>query len=276
MFIRPPSQGGDEGSIFLFLLVVVVLLRVLSSRRRSECRPLRPDARTHPMMGAFVTYLSVGDTALLVPPGPLLYSRILLSILSPPLSYHFILVLPTTSSSSFPAGSADLHQMFPTPPSLEQHIMGYSPMNACGKDGGGDNLLGSLEGGLFKMEVEECLCSPKPCEIKVRVSNKSVVLTWNLVPRSLSSPALRRLLKKHTDALPSGELTFCHRRRLVVLFWENVWRVVNMTTCEGDVEDDGQMDVSQMSMIVTYGERRCIRPLVMAQLAHGNFRVLYS
>ncbi|MEQ2295891.1 hypothetical protein AMECASPLE_019250 [Ameca splendens] len=44
--------------------------------------------------------------------------------------------------------SADLHQMFPTPPSLEQHIMGYSPMNMCSK------------------EVEESFCSPKPSEIK--------------------------------------------------------------------------------------------------------------
>jgi len=61
-----------------------------------------------------------------------------------------------------------MHQMFPPPPSLEQHITGYSPMNACGKDGSGDALL---EGGFFKMEVEERLCSPKPCETKVRVSS---------------------------------------------------------------------------------------------------------
>ena len=26
-------------------------------------------------------------------------------------------------------GTADLHKMYPTPPSLEQHIMGFSPMN---------------------------------------------------------------------------------------------------------------------------------------------------
>ncbi|MEQ2164349.1 hypothetical protein GOODEAATRI_005795, partial [Goodea atripinnis] len=45
----------------------------------------------------------------------------------------------------------DLHQMFPTPPSLEQHIMGYSPMNMCSK------------------EVEESFCSPKPSEIKAFV-----------------------------------------------------------------------------------------------------------
>jgi mediator of RNA polymerase II transcription subunit 13 len=63
--------------------------------------------------------------------------------------------------------------MFPTPPSLEQHISGYSPMNACGKDGSGDiSGMTSLEGGgLFKMEVEERFCSPKPCEIKVRVTH---------------------------------------------------------------------------------------------------------
>lgn len=72
-------------------------------------------------------------------------------------------------------GSADLHQMFPTPPSLEQHIMGYSPMNMCSKDYGsievnpGMTMLdGTLSlGGHFKIEVEESFCSPKPSEIKV-------------------------------------------------------------------------------------------------------------
>lgn len=68
-----------------------------------------------------------------------------------------------------------MHQMFPTPPSLEQHIMGYSPMNMCSKDYGsmevnpGMTMLdGTLSlGGHFKIEVEESFCSPKPSEIKV-------------------------------------------------------------------------------------------------------------
>lgn len=68
-------------------------------------------------------------------------------------------------------GSADLHQMFPTPPSLEQQ--GYSPMNSGSKDtleaGAGLTLLdGSQLNNHFKMEVEEGFCSPKPSEIKVR------------------------------------------------------------------------------------------------------------
>lgn len=87
---------------------------------------------------------------------------------------------PFTYMSSFslpipPSGTADLHQMFPTPPSLEQHIMGYSPMNMGSKDGcmepgsGLNNLDGStVLGGQFKIEVEESFCSPKPSEIKVR------------------------------------------------------------------------------------------------------------
>lgn len=67
-------------------------------------------------------------------------------------------------------GSADLHQMFPTPPSLEQQ--GYSPMNSGSKDtleaGAGLTLLdGSQLNNHFKMEVEEGFCSPKPSEIKV-------------------------------------------------------------------------------------------------------------
>lgn len=71
-------------------------------------------------------------------------------------------------------GAADLHQMFPTPPSLEQHIMGFSPMNMGSKEcgsvetGPGFTLTdGPLLIGTFKMEVEEGLCSPKPSEIKV-------------------------------------------------------------------------------------------------------------
>lgn len=74
-----------------------------------------------------------------------------------------------------PPGSADLHQMFPTPPSLEQHIMGFSPMNMCNKEynimesnPGMTSLDGtSTLGGHFKIEVEESFCSPKPSEIKV-------------------------------------------------------------------------------------------------------------
>ncbi|KAK6317162.1 hypothetical protein J4Q44_G00125620 [Coregonus suidteri] len=70
--------------------------------------------------------------------------------------------------------SADLHQMFPTPPSLEQHIMGYSPMNMGSKEYGSieaghgmTNLDGASSlGGHFKIEVEEGYCSPKPQEIK--------------------------------------------------------------------------------------------------------------
>lgn len=67
--------------------------------------------------------------------------------------------------------SADLHQMFPTPPSLEHH---YSPMNMGSKEYGnmesvaGMSLLdGTAIGGNFKMEVEEGFCSPKPSEIRV-------------------------------------------------------------------------------------------------------------
>lgn len=78
-------------------------------------------------------------------------------------------------SLSFPSGSADLHQMFPTPPSLEQHIMGYSPMNMCSKEYGSmeaNSGMTTLDGtsslgGHFKIEVEESFCSPKPSEIKV-------------------------------------------------------------------------------------------------------------
>jgi len=74
-----------------------------------------------------------------------------------------------------PPGSADLHQMFPTPPSLEQHIMGYSPMNMCSKEYGSmehNTGLTTMDGtsslgGHFKIEVEESFCSPKPCEIQV-------------------------------------------------------------------------------------------------------------
>lgn len=32
--------------------------------------------------------------------------------------------------------TADLHKMYPTPPSLEQHIMGFSPMNMNNKEYG--------------------------------------------------------------------------------------------------------------------------------------------
>lgn len=65
--------------------------------------------------------------------------------------------------------------MFPTPPSLEQHIMGYSPMNMCSKEYGSmeaNSGMTTLDGtsslgGHFKIEVEESFCSPKPSEIKV-------------------------------------------------------------------------------------------------------------
>lgn len=87
-------------------------------------------------------------------------------------------------SFSLPPGSADLHQMFPTPPSLEQHIMGYSPMNMCSKDYGNmetnpgmTTLDGTSSlGGHFKIEVEESFCSPKPSEIKVCVWNQYICL----------------------------------------------------------------------------------------------------
>ncbi|KAJ8280824.1 hypothetical protein GJAV_G00059490 [Gymnothorax javanicus] len=66
--------------------------------------------------------------------------------------------------------SADLHKMFPTPPSLEQH---FSPMNVGGKEGGlldpsigGTQLEGLSLAGHFRIEVEEGYCSPKPSEIK--------------------------------------------------------------------------------------------------------------
>lgn len=76
-------------------------------------------------------------------------------------------------------GAADLQQMFPTPPSLEPHIMGFSPMNMGSKEcgsvetGPGFTLAdGPLLIGTFKMEVEEGLCSPKPSEIKVRTTGE--------------------------------------------------------------------------------------------------------
>lgn len=76
--------------------------------------------------------------------------------------------------------------MFPTPPSLEQHIMGYSPMNMGSKEYGGlevgqgmTNLDGTSSlGGHFKIEVEEGYCSPKPQEIKVGFG----ALNLNLIP----------------------------------------------------------------------------------------------
>lgn len=107
------------------------------------------------------------------------------SCLSVSLNIGDILRVPCSSSlnthiliascSPLPPGSADLHQMFPTPPSLEQHIMGYSPMNMCSKEYGSmepNTGMTTLDGtsslgGHFKIEVEESFCSPKPSEIKV-------------------------------------------------------------------------------------------------------------
>lgn len=75
-------------------------------------------------------------------------------------------------------GTADLHKMYPTPPSLEQHIMGFSPMNMNNKEygsmdpaPGGTVLEGSSSsvGTQFRIEVEEGFCSPKPSEIKVSI-----------------------------------------------------------------------------------------------------------
>lgn len=66
--------------------------------------------------------------------------------------------------------------MYPTPPSLEQHIMGFSPMNMNNKEYGSmDTTLGgtvlegnsSSVGAQFRIEVDEGFCSPKPAEIKV-------------------------------------------------------------------------------------------------------------
>ncbi|KAF2984095.1 hypothetical protein EK904_010450 [Melospiza melodia maxima] len=71
--------------------------------------------------------------------------------------------------------TADLHKMYPTPPSLEQHIMGFSPMNMNNKEYGSmDTTLGgtvlegnsSTVGAQFRIEVDEGFCSPKPAEIK--------------------------------------------------------------------------------------------------------------
>ncbi|KAK1786371.1 hypothetical protein P4O66_017608, partial [Electrophorus voltai] len=65
--------------------------------------------------------------------------------------------------------SADLHQMFPTPPSLEQHNVGFSPMNVGGNECGSTDSGppdGTILGGAFKMEVDESLCSPRPSEVK--------------------------------------------------------------------------------------------------------------
>lgn len=76
----------------------------------------------------------------------------------------------------FQTGTADLHKMYPTPPSLEQHIMGFSPMNMNNKEYGSmDTTLGgtvlegnsSSIGAQFRIEVDEGFCSPKPSEIKV-------------------------------------------------------------------------------------------------------------
>uniref|UniRef100_A0A803SQQ4 Mediator of RNA polymerase II transcription subunit 13 n=1 Tax=Anolis carolinensis TaxID=28377 RepID=A0A803SQQ4_ANOCA len=72
-------------------------------------------------------------------------------------------------------GTADLHKMYPTPPSLEQHIMGFSPMNMNNKEYGsmdttpGGTVLdgnGTTAGIQFRIEVDEGFCSPKPSEIK--------------------------------------------------------------------------------------------------------------
>uniref|UniRef100_A0A803SRM5 Mediator of RNA polymerase II transcription subunit 13 n=1 Tax=Anolis carolinensis TaxID=28377 RepID=A0A803SRM5_ANOCA len=71
--------------------------------------------------------------------------------------------------------TADLHKMYPTPPSLEQHIMGFSPMNMNNKEYGsmdttpGGTVLdgnGTTAGIQFRIEVDEGFCSPKPSEIK--------------------------------------------------------------------------------------------------------------
>lgn len=80
--------------------------------------------------------------------------------------------------------------MFPTPPSLEQHIMGYSPMNMCSKEYGsmennaGMTMLDGISslGGHFKIEVEESFCSPKPSDIKVGLDsvNLSAIIAGSL------------------------------------------------------------------------------------------------
>lgn len=70
--------------------------------------------------------------------------------------------------------------MYPTPPSLEQHIMGYSPMNMCSKEyssmepNTGMTMLDGIStlGGHFKIEVEESFCSPKPSEVKVGLQRR--------------------------------------------------------------------------------------------------------
>lgn len=98
-------------------------------------------------------------------------------------------VIASVWPSSLPSGSSllgsdHLIQMFPTPPSLEQHIMGYSPMNMCSKEyctmepsTGMTTVEGSSTlGGHFKIEVEESFCSPKPSEIKVGVSGWCVTV----------------------------------------------------------------------------------------------------
>ena len=41
-------------------------------------------------------------------------------------------------------GTADLHKMYPTPPSLEQHIMGFSPMNMNNKEYGSTAERGKM------------------------------------------------------------------------------------------------------------------------------------
>lgn len=107
-----------------------------------------------------------------------------IEMIHPSLTHHLfypILSSLTLSLSLSASGSADLHQMFPTPPSLEQHIMGYSPMNMGSKEygsmdpGAGMTSLDGASGlgGQFKMEVEESLCSPKPAEIKVPSSPRN-------------------------------------------------------------------------------------------------------
>lgn len=113
--------------------------------------------------------------------------------------------------SSLPPGSADLHQMFPTPPSLEQHIMGYSPMNMCSKEYGSmdpNSGMTTLDGtsslgGHFKIEVEESFCSPKPSEIKVGLG--SVNLSGIAV--SVTADRINRLnlLPEPVDVISQSE-----------------------------------------------------------------------
>lgn len=131
---------------------------------------------------------------------------------------HFSLSLSCAPSRTLnrlvSPGSADLHQMFPTPPSLEQQ--GYSPMNSGTKDsleaGAGLTLLdGSQLNNHFKMEVEEGFCSPKPSEIKVPTCCTAARRTTT----TKTPPSPRRFNSYFPPPPPFRTFPLCTSRRRV-------------------------------------------------------------